>query len=204
MKFKNQLGWIPKLKILSEEKGDVLLLLILFLGAFSMSAIIFQKKILLFNEEIKQRKQTYSCFKKTFDHYEKLLIFLDKSNLAIQGINAAILIKPTPELFQLKKVIQKSQGVKAKISFLKVAKGNGCEGLQKLSMLKVFPLPHRGIKIKRSLSGLALRKDNVEKLVLPSKKKIPFLFTLTGKVQYKPRLNVFLLKETTFLKPERI
>lgn len=186
------------------EGGEVLLLLILFLGSFAMTTAIFQKKLLLYNEELQQREQTYLCLKKSFDSYQKLLQFIDKTNLAIKGINAAILLKPTPELFQLKKVIQKTQDIKANIAFLKAVKGLSCKGLQKIPILNVYPLQKKGIKIKRSFQGLALRKRNTKKFILPSKSSYPFLFTLTGKVSYEPQLKVTSLKEYLFFKPEKI
>ncbi|MCR9205686.1 MAG: hypothetical protein NXH75_13970, partial [Halobacteriovoraceae bacterium] len=182
MSFSLQLGLLRQIKkINSEESGEILLLLILFLGSFAMTTAIFHKKLLLYNEELKQREQTYLCLKKSFDSYQKLLQFIDKTNLAIKGINVAILLKPTPELFQLKKVIQKTQDIKGNIVFLKAIKGFGCKGLQKVPILNVYPLQKKGVKIKRNFQGLALKKRSTKKFILPSKRSYPFLFTLTGK-----------------------
>lgn len=192
----NPRGW--------ETKGEVLLLLIFFLGSFAMVTAIYQKKLLLYNEEIEQRRQTYLCFKETIDQYENLLNFMGKTNTAITGINAALLLKPTPELVQLKKVIQKSQQVKGNIIHLRAVKGFGCFGIQKLSLLNLFPLERKGTDFKRDLQGKILFKTKTQNFTLPSNSKFPFLFSLKGKVQFLPKLQVSQLKEVSHLKPENI
>lgn len=201
MGTKNQIGYSIQLKE-KEKAGEVFILFLLFLGGFALLTIIFQKKLLLYNEEIEQRVQTYLCFKKTFDSWANHVSFIEKTNLAIQAINAGIVLKPTPELFELKKIIQKAQDVKNKLKYLLFLKSSYCKGIQKVTLLKTFPLKGQGLKVLRSSFGLAKFKERPHSFVLPSKEKLPFIFTLRGKVNYRPTYHVHSLNELLHIKAE--
>lgn len=197
----NPIGYSTQLKD-KEKAGEVLILFLFFLGGFAMLTMIFQKKLLLYNEEIEQRIQTYLCFKKTFDSWSGHAAFIEKTNLAIQALNTGIVVKPTPELFQLKKSIQRVQEIRNKLKLLYFMRTNDCMGVQKISLAKTFPIKGRGLKIQRSTFGLALLKDKNQTFLIPSKGTFPAIFTLKGEVRYVPKFHVRSMTEIFHVRSE--
>lgn len=189
----------PQLKSI---EGSALLALLFFLFGFSLSGQLLLKKTLLYWEEGKQRKQTWLCLKNSFDLFERHIQFIKKSNAAIKVLNGVLIVKPTPETFQMKKAVQKIQEVKDKYAFGSFLLNAGCVGLQKVALGKLFPTQRNGLVLKRNSLGLALLQEGRKNFLLPSRGNPPLIFILRGKVQYQPRLVVSHLKETLLLRSE--
>jgi hypothetical protein len=204
MKIKKLFSWIPLEKdhllkdLTGGERGSLTLSLALLITVFALFLTLSYKKFMMIHLENLQRKKTYLCLKSTLDRYDNHLTFIKRTNLSIQVINASMLAHPTPYLVQLKRVIQKIQEVKSLWVYSKAITQRACEGLQKTFPLMAFPLKKRGIAISRHLSGTVQIKKKAYKFKLPSYKSFPFLFLITGRVSFDPKIQVSHSREIPF------
>ena len=176
------------------ERGRITLLATLLLSLLALFIMFSTKKLLLLNEERKQRTQTYLCLKSAFDLYASLQKFMKRTNLSIVTLNAAIIAFKNPALHTMKKMVQRSQELKL-LTLSSKLYSRSCQGLQLKIMRDAYPLKSPFPTLKRTLSGTVLLRKKPQSLFLTSRKSYPFLFVIKGKITFAPRLLLTQSKE---------
>lgn len=190
--------WIKALK---NQRGDMGIVLIYSLLAFAAITNLFHKKLLLYKEEIDQRKNTYLCLKETFDSYSKYFKFIKHTNKIIKTLYGISLVRPTPEVFASLRTTKMAQEIKTKTIQIKILRYKKCSFTQKSILLTLLPVYLKKQKIHRSFSGSALVKKNKKFLIPSSEGNISF-FILRGTFDYNNKLQVKGLKEIFLVRPE--
>lgn len=190
--------WIKALK---SQRGDMGIVLIYSLLAFAAITNLFHKKLLLYKEEINQRKDTYLCLKKTFDSYNKYFKFIKTTNKIIKTLYGISLVKPTPEVFTSLRTTKIAQELKTKTIQIGILRYKNCSFTQKSILLTLLPVSLKKHKIHRSFSGTALIKK-MKKFLIPSSEVNNSFFILKGTFDYSNKLQIKGLKELFLVRPE--
>jgi hypothetical protein len=153
--FKNHVGG---------TRGSIeLSALFLYFALFSLCLFINQR-LVLWDKEIKQRSQSFTCFKRIMDAHDNILKNIKLSNKIIATANAAFLITQNPISLQVKRTAQFAQNLLITKYASQIGFEKSCRISQKLILSRLSPL---FLPSKRDASGKVILKRKKWTLNLP-------------------------------------
>lgn len=173
-------------KILKSDQGQTNLLMCLFLFSISLLSFYTMLKLKQNNIIIKERLQSYLCFKKQIENFKSYIRTINAQNISIGTLYITSKTPPPagPSAAALLNLVKLAQQATHLAYMAKSQTISYCKGYQKLAVASALS-PYK------TTYGIYLKRDSIGKTIY---RKTSWTFYIPSKSSQKPLLESFLLK----------